>query len=84
MFPERFLNAPFQVFECKGQTMTVAEYYKNYKNIRLDYPHLPTVTAKKAGSFPLELLQIAPNQRFCKTLNSAQAQKMIQVCKRTA
>lgn len=48
-----------KIFEAKGQTTSVADYFQKTYNIRLQFPDAPLVR-KGDNFFPMELCQIVP------------------------
>ncbi|KAI6243485.1 hypothetical protein M3Y99_00105300 [Aphelenchoides fujianensis] len=57
-----------------GVPITIQQYYKRQYDIDLKLPQLPLVTVKRGRElehFPLELCEVAPNQRFAKHLIGA-------------
>eukprot|EP00976_Prorocentrum_cordatum_P117730 1196352-Prorocentrum_minimum.AAC.9 len=69
-------GAEEEYFDCKGQTMSVAEYYRDKLGQNVRYGFMPTLRVKNnKGSYPLEYLRIAPKQRFCKTLTGPQVRE---------
>jgi hypothetical protein len=66
-------------FEAGGKRTTVAKYFaETYRPLR--YPNLPVVVVKKGGMslhFPMEVLEIFPDQRYTRTLSEDQAASII-------
>jgi eukaryotic translation initiation factor 2C len=46
------------------QTTTVAKHYKDTYGFRLEYPRLPLIRSTRGGLFPMELCNVARNQRY--------------------
>jgi eukaryotic translation initiation factor 2C len=60
------------------RNISVADYYLETYNIRLNYPGLPLVKTRKAGIFfPLELCYVVEAQRYPFKLNEKQTADMI-------
>lgn len=67
-------------FEVDGVSQTVADYFaKTYKPLR--YPHLPMVVIKRKEMlyFPMEVLKIAPMQKYSRKLDEFQTASMIKI-----
>ncbi|ORY01783.1 Piwi-domain-containing protein [Basidiobolus meristosporus CBS 931.73] len=68
----------FSIGDSISETSTVASYFQKRYNLRLIYPFLPCVVAKKKEiMFPIEVCEIVPGQRFIRKLNEKQTQEMI-------
>ena len=58
--------------------ITVAKYFREKYDIMLEYPELPLVAmTKKRTFYPMEILQLAPNQRYPFKLDENQTSSMI-------
>lgn len=60
-----------------GETRSVNDHYKKQYDIHLRYPNYPVVETLRDGSFPLEVCQILPWQRYPFKLTPAQTSDMI-------
>ncbi|KAI6243313.1 hypothetical protein M3Y99_00125500 [Aphelenchoides fujianensis] len=63
-----------------GPQLTVQQYYKQKYEIELKLPQLPLVVVKRGRNlehYPLELCEVAPNQRFAKHLIGADVQSAL-------
>lgn len=56
---------------------TVAQYFQEHYNIRLELAAMPCVTTSKGMQIPMELCEILPGQRFGTKLNETQTAAMI-------
>ncbi|KAI0394409.1 Piwi-domain-containing protein [Xylariaceae sp. FL0594] len=61
------------------KTTTVAQHYKDTYGFRLEYPHLPVVRSTRGGFFPMELCNVARDQRYPFKLSPEQTAAMIKV-----
>ncbi|KAJ2798405.1 hypothetical protein H4R20_004833 [Coemansia guatemalensis] len=59
------------------ENVTIAQYYKRRYNIDLRYPFLPGLVGRKNAVFPIELCEIADNQRYKGNLNDRQTADMV-------
>ncbi|KAJ1726204.1 hypothetical protein LPJ61_005350 [Coemansia biformis] len=60
------------------ESITVAQYYRRRYNIDLRYPYLPGLVGRRNAVFPIELCEIAENQRYKGKLNEQQTADMVQ------
>ncbi|KAK9695426.1 hypothetical protein K7432_012964 [Basidiobolus ranarum] len=68
----------FGIGDSVLEESTVSSYFQKRYNLRLIYPFLPCVVAKKKGiMFPIEVCEIVPGQRYIRKLNEKQTQEMI-------
>ncbi|KAJ2343044.1 hypothetical protein GGF43_005792, partial [Coemansia sp. RSA 2618] len=66
-----------------SETVTIAEYYARRYNINLRYPFLPGLVGRKNAIFPIELCEVADNQRYRGKLNERQTADMVKyACQR--
>ncbi|CAN0916560.1 Protein argonaute 5 [Linum grandiflorum] len=76
------------MFEMEGQTrpVSVADYFNQKYNIRLQYPNLPAIqagTAPRIFHLPMELCRISEGQRYTKKLNDRQITALLRAtCQR--
>ncbi|KAI6223615.1 hypothetical protein M3Y99_01451200 [Aphelenchoides fujianensis] len=73
-------TAVTQYFEQHGQRTTVQRYFREKYDRVLEHPHLPLVVVKNGDKdtfFPLELCEVAPNQRFATHLFGADVQQRV-------
>jgi len=71
-------NAMQTTFEGENGKTSVAEYFQAKYNIRLRYPFLPVAKCGGKGvMLPLEVLKIAPRQRYQKKLGDQQLATLI-------
>ncbi|KAJ1995666.1 hypothetical protein GGI25_000645 [Coemansia spiralis] len=59
------------------ETVTVAQYYQRRYNIALRYPFLPGLVGRKKAVFPIEMCDVAPNQRYRGKLDEKQTSDMV-------
>ncbi|KAJ2032663.1 hypothetical protein IWW57_000095 [Coemansia sp. S610] len=65
------------------ENITIAQYYQRRYNIRLNYPFLPGLVGRKNSVFPIELCEIAENQRYKGHLDEKQTGDMVKfACQR--
>ncbi|CAB4404415.1 unnamed protein product [Rhizophagus irregularis] len=60
-----------------GSEIDVKTYFQNAYNIRLSYPSLPCVAVKGNVYLPMEVCDIAPEQRYMRKLNRDQTDLMM-------
>ena len=60
-----------------GKSLSVAQYFQQHWNYRLEFPNLPCITTSKGLMFPLEVCHILPGQRIKGKLNETQTASMI-------
>ncbi|KAJ2158908.1 hypothetical protein GGF46_003413 [Coemansia sp. RSA 552] len=66
-----------------AENVTIAEYYKRRYNITLRFPFLPGVVGRKNAVFPMELCEVAENQRYRGKLDERQTGEMVKfACQR--
>lgn len=63
--------------DSDGNSKSVAQYFQEHHNIRLEFPNMPCVTTGKGNQIPMEVCQIVPGQRFGSKLNETQTSNMI-------
>ncbi|KAJ2301968.1 hypothetical protein IWW55_003654 [Coemansia sp. RSA 2706] len=67
----------------QAEPITVAEYYARRYNITLRYAFLPGLVGRRNAIFPIELCEIADNQRFRGKLDERQTADMVRfACQR--
>ncbi|RKP05373.1 Piwi domain-containing protein [Thamnocephalis sphaerospora] len=59
------------------QRQSVAEYFQQRYQMRLQFPNLPCIEVKKDMYFPLEVCEVPPNQRYGRKLTPEQTDGMI-------
>ncbi|KAJ1950169.1 hypothetical protein FBU59_000808 [Linderina macrospora] len=65
------------------EKITIAEYYRRRYNLRLAHPHLPGLRGRLGVVFPIELCEVAENQRYRGVLNERQTADMVRfACQR--
>ncbi|KAJ1934164.1 hypothetical protein EC988_008891, partial [Linderina pennispora] len=65
------------------ENITIAEYYKRRYNLRLNYPHMPGLVGRRGAVFPIELCEVAENQRYKGKLDDQQTADMVRfACQR--
>ena len=65
-------------FEMQGKTISIVQYFAQQYQYRVKYPWLPVVLkANGRTGFPMEVLVVAPSQRFMKRLDGQQVADMI-------
>lgn len=67
--------------DIEGVKTTVAEYFQNTYNLKLQYPWMPCIQAGANGkvNIPFELCSVRPNQRHKGKISDDQAAAMIKV-----
>lgn len=63
--------------DAEGATKTVADYFVERYNKRLNYPFLPCVVVKKDVFLPMEVCEITIGQRYTKKFNPKQTIEFI-------
>lgn len=63
--------------DAEGVTKTVADYFVERYNKRLNYPFLPCVVVKKGIFLPMEVCEITNGQRYTKKFNQKQTIELI-------
>lgn len=67
-----------QTRQPTGEHISVTEYFRRKYNYRVQFPQLPLVEMTKKGvKYPMELLQLRPNQRYGAKLDEVQTAAMI-------
>ncbi|EEB07533.1 hypothetical protein SJAG_02621 [Schizosaccharomyces japonicus yFS275] len=67
----------------KEERISVADYFLEHHNVRLEFPNLPCAIIKNGAKLPLELCYIVKGQRYSAKLNSNQTAQMIRfACQR--
>ncbi|KAJ2655472.1 hypothetical protein IW148_006037 [Coemansia sp. RSA 1199] len=67
----------------RPETVTIAQYYAKRYNIKLRYPYLPGLVGRKNAIFPIELCEVAENQRYRGKLGDRQTADMVRfACQR--
>lgn len=67
-----------QTRQPTGETISVTEYFRRKYNHNIQFPKLPLVEMTKKGvKYPMELLQMRPNQRYGAKLDETQTAAMI-------
>ncbi|KAJ2256324.1 hypothetical protein GGH98_001570 [Coemansia sp. RSA 454] len=65
------------------ETVSIAQYYAKRYNIKLRYPYLPGLVGRKNAIFPIELCEVAENQRYRGKLDDRQTADMVRfACQR--
>ncbi|KAJ2553904.1 hypothetical protein EV175_002772 [Coemansia sp. RSA 1933] len=59
------------------EMVTIEQYYQRRYNIKLAYPFLPGLVGRKNAVFPIELCDIADNQRYKGKLDDRQTADMV-------
>ncbi|KAJ1895802.1 hypothetical protein LPJ66_004365 [Kickxella alabastrina] len=60
-----------------SENITISKYYSKRYNITLRYPFLPGLAGRKNAVFPIELCEIADNQRYRGKLDERQTADMV-------
>ncbi|KAJ1884120.1 hypothetical protein LPJ66_010764, partial [Kickxella alabastrina] len=60
-----------------SENITISKYYSKRYNIMLRYPFLPGLVGRKNAVFPIELCEIADNQRYRGKLDEKQTADMV-------
>lgn len=67
-----------QTRQTTGEMISITQYFKRKYNQTLKFPQLPLVEMTKKGvKYPMELLQLLPNQRYAVKLDETQTANMI-------
>jgi len=79
---QHMLNERDQTGKDTGNKITVTTYFKRKYNVNLQFPQLPLIrmTKKMRGEpiyFPMEFLQVQPNQRYGTKCSETQTANMI-------
>ncbi|OQR66449.1 translation initiation factor 2C-like [Tropilaelaps mercedesae] len=72
---QRGANA--ETFDCAGQRMTVADYFREKYNVKLQYAYLPCIVEHNGSMLPMEVCLIAPDQHCRKKLTQQQTATLI-------
>ncbi|CEP13223.1 hypothetical protein [Parasitella parasitica] len=63
--------------DAQGTSKTVADYFVEKYNRRLNYPFLPCVVVRRDIFLPMEVCEITPGQRYTRKLNPKQTAEFI-------
>ncbi|CAA19275.1 argonaute [Schizosaccharomyces pombe] len=78
-FSSKSASDSFFVRRLNGeeQKISVAEYFLENHNVRLQYPNLPCILVKNGAMLPIEFCFVVKGQRYTAKLNSDQTANMI-------